>query len=40
MRDLEKLDLLILDELGFVPLHRDGAEIIFNVLAECYKKGV
>lgn len=37
-RELEKCDLLILDELGFVPLHRHGAELLFNVVASCYEK--
>ena len=30
MSMLGKADLLIIDELGFVPLHRDGAELLFN----------
>lgn len=38
MRDLAKCDLLILDELGFVPLHRHGAELLFNVVADCYER--
>lgn len=38
MKDLEKCDLLILDELGFVPLHRHGAELLFNVVASCYER--
>jgi DNA replication protein DnaC len=38
MGELEKCDLLILDELGFVPLHRHGAELLFNVVASCYER--
>lgn len=38
MRELEACDLLILDELGFVPLHRHGAELLFNVIASCYEQ--
>lgn len=38
MRDLAKCDLLILDELGYVPLHRHGAELLFNVVADCYER--
>ena len=30
--------MLIIDELGFVPLHRDGAELLFNVLAQAYER--
>lgn len=38
MAQLGKADLLIIDELGFVPLHRDGAELLFNVVAQAYEK--
>ena len=38
MKDLKKMDLLIIDELGFVPLNRDGAELLFNVIAQAYEK--
>lgn len=38
MRELTECDLLILDELGFVPLHRHGAELLFNVIASCYEQ--
>lgn len=38
MADLEKVDLLIIDEFGFVPLHRDGAELLFNVVARAYER--
>lgn len=39
MRELERGELLILDELGFVPLHRHGAELLFNVVANYYERG-
>jgi len=38
MSMLGKADLLIIDELGFVPLHRDGAELLFNVIAQAYER--
>src|SRR5690606_8809552 len=38
MRELARCDLLILDELGFVPLHRHGAELLFNVIADSYER--
>lgn len=38
MAQLGKAELLIIDELGFVPLHRDGAELLFNVVAQAYEK--
>lgn len=37
MRQIEKLDLLILDELGYIPLHKEGAELLFQVISTCYK---
>ncbi|MBT9166341.1 MAG: Insertion sequence IS5376 putative ATP-binding protein [Chloroflexi bacterium] len=38
MRELRRCELLILDEVGFVPLHRDGAELFFNVVADSYER--
>jgi DNA replication protein DnaC len=32
-RRLERVDLLIVDELGFVPFDRNGGELLFNALA-------
>jgi DNA replication protein DnaC len=32
-RRLERVDLLIVDEVGFVPFDRKGGELLFNVLA-------
>ena len=37
-KQLEKLDLLILDELGYVPLHKQGAELLFQVISMCYEQ--
>ncbi|WP_031517663.1 ATP-binding protein, partial [Desulfofalx alkaliphila] len=34
---IEKLDLLILDELGYIPLHKAGAELLFQVISLCYE---
>lgn len=45
-KDLQRLmqryvryDLLILDELGYVPFSKEGAELLFQVLAERHEKG-
>ena len=35
---LQKADLLIVDELGFVPFDRAGGELLFNLLAERYER--
>ncbi len=37
-RRLMRVDLLILDELGFVPFERVGGELLFNVVAERYER--
>ena len=36
---LLKLDLLVLDEVGFVPFTRAGAELLFGVLSDRYERG-
>jgi DNA replication protein DnaC len=38
-RRLTRLQLLIVDELGFVPFDRAGGELLFNLLAARYEKG-
>ncbi|MBF7084703.1 ATP-binding protein [Desulfallas sp. Bu1-1] len=38
MAELEKVELIIIDELGFVPLLREGAELLFNVVAQAYER--
>lgn len=37
-RRYQKVDLLILDELGFVPFDKEGGELLFNLLAERYER--
>ncbi len=37
-KQLEKLDLLILDELGYIPLHKEGAELLFQVISLFYER--
>lgn len=37
IKQIERLDLLILDELGYIPLHKEGAELIFQVISMCYE---
>jgi len=32
-------DLLIIDELGFVPLSKTGAELLFEVISQRYERG-
>jgi len=37
-RRLARVDLLILDELGFVPFDRTGGELLFNAIADRYER--
>ena len=37
-RQLSRLNLLIIDELGFVPLSRTGAELLFEVFSQRYER--
>lgn len=37
-KELDQCDLIILDELGFVPFHRDGAELLFHLISDCYER--
>jgi len=38
-KQLAKQELLIVDELGFVPLSKSGAELLFEVLSQRYERG-
>ena len=38
IRRFTAVELLVVDELGFVPFERAGAELLFNLLAECYER--
>ena len=38
MKQLAKAELLICDEWGYVPLDRTGAQLLFQVIAECYER--
>jgi len=37
-RRYQKVPLLIVDELGFVPFKRDGGELLFHLLADRYER--
>ena len=37
-RTIEKRDLIILDELGYVPLGHNGAENLFGFFSKCYER--
>ena len=35
---LTKTELIVVDEIGFVPLHKDAAELLFQVISDCYER--
>lgn len=35
---LKKAELMVIDEIGFVPLHKDAAELLFQVISDCYER--
>lgn len=38
MKTLKKAELIVIDEIGFVPLHKEAAELLFQVISECYER--
>lgn len=38
IRQIQKCDLLICDEWGYVPFEKGGAQLLFQVISECYEK--
>jgi DNA replication protein DnaC len=38
MKKLDKVALIICDEWGYVPLDRTGAQLLFEVVSECYER--
>ncbi|WP_352400860.1 ATP-binding protein [Anaerotignum sp.] len=34
----KKVELIVIDEVGFVPLHKDAAELLFQVISDCYEQ--
>mgnify|MGYP003505816834 FL=1 len=35
---LEKVDLMILDEMGYLPFGKEGAELLFQIISEFYEQ--
>jgi len=38
MKQFDKIDLLICDEWGYVPIDSDGSKLLFQVISECYER--
>ena len=37
LASVRKVELFVIDEVGFVPLHKEGAELLFQFISECYE---
>ena len=35
---LKKVELIVIDEIGFVPLHKDATELLFQVISDSYER--
>lgn len=38
LENMKRVDLIVVDEIGFVPLHKDSAELLFQVISDCYER--
>ena len=38
MNSLRKVELLVLDEVGFITLHKEASELLFQVVSDCYEQ--
>jgi len=38
MTSLRKIELLVLDEIGFITLHKEASELLFQVVSDCYEQ--
>ena len=38
MNSLRKVELLVLDEIGFITLHKEASELLFQIVSDCYEQ--
>lgn len=38
MASIKKTELIVIDEVGFIPLHKESAELLFQVISDCYER--
>ena len=38
MASLRRVELLVLDEIGFISLHKEASELLFQVVSDCYEQ--
>ena len=38
LKTFKSVELMVIDEIGFVPLHKEAAELLFQVVSNCYER--
>ena len=38
LASMKKTELIVIDEVGFVPLHKESSELLFQVISDCYER--
>lgn len=38
MASMRKVELLVLDEIGFITLHKEAGELLFQIVSDCYEQ--
>ena len=38
LKQLDRVELLICDEWGFIPFEREGSQLLFQVISDCYER--
>ena len=38
LKQIERLDVIILDELGYVPFTKTGSELLFDIISRAYER--
>lgn len=38
MASLRKVEMLVLDEIGFITLHKEASELLFQIVSDCYEQ--
>ena len=38
LASMKKTELIVIDEVGFVPLYKESAELLFQVISDCYER--
>ena len=38
LTSLRKVELLVLDEIGFITIHKEASELLFQIVSDCYEQ--